>query len=82
MEVPEGPGPPPAQQIAGGFGLARRADPKEIARADDLRQLRKAVGLSGSVRVCFGSRLCKNSYIGEMWKIQFSNTVSSHMCAA
>jgi hypothetical protein len=56
MEVPEGPGPPPAQQIAGGFGLARRADPKEIARADDLRQLRKAVGLSGSVRVCFGSK--------------------------
>ena len=28
------------------------------------------------------SRLCKNSYIGEMWKIQFSNTVSSHMCTA
>jgi hypothetical protein len=60
MEVPEGPGPPPAQQIAGGFGLARRADPKEIARADDLRQLRKAVGLSGSVRVCFGSNRPKS----------------------
>src|ERR1700704_1174771 len=32
MEVPEGPGPLPAQQIAGagGFGLARRADPKRL----------------------------------------------------
>src|SRR5436305_13399050 len=29
-----------------------------------------------------GSWLCENSYIAEMWKIQFSNTGSSLMCAA
>ena len=28
-----------------------------------------------------GSWLCENSYIAEMWKIQFSNTGSSRMCA-
>jgi hypothetical protein len=46
MEVPEGPWPPAAQQVAGAgsFGPARRADPKDIARADDPRQLREAMG--------------------------------------
>ena len=28
------------------------------------------------------AHLCENSYIGEMWKIQFSNKGSSCMCAA